>query len=112
MTIAPIVEPKIGQRIAQILFITQSLGSAALIANATVNPIVGSKLGGSDILAGVPGTLLLLGAAIASYPAGILMQRIGAPVWRWASTWGPLAWESAGTQLSRGLFCSFCSDCF
>ena len=73
MTIAPIVEPKIGQRIAQILFITQSLGSAALIANATVNPIVGSKLGGSDILAGVPGTLLLLGAAIASYPAGILM---------------------------------------
>jgi MFS family permease len=77
MTIAPIVEPKIGQRIAQILFITQSLGSAALIANATVNPIVGAKLGGSDILAGVPGTLLLLGAAIASYPAGILMQRIG-----------------------------------
>ena len=77
MTIAPIVEPKIGQRIAQILFITQSLGSAALISNATVNPIIGSKLGGSDILAGVPGTLLLMGAAIASYPAGILMQRIG-----------------------------------
>lgn len=77
MSNAPIVDPKIGQRIAQILFITQSLGSAALISNATVNPIVGSKLGGSDVLAGVPGTLLLIGAAVASYPAGMLMQRVG-----------------------------------
>ncbi len=77
MTNAPIVEPKIGQRIAQILFITQSLGSAALIANATVNPIIGAKLGGGDVLAGVPGTLLLIGAAVASYPAGMLMQRVG-----------------------------------
>jgi MFS family permease len=77
MTIAPIVSPKVGQRIAQILFITQSLGSAALISNATVNPIVGSTLSGNDTLAGVPGTMLLLGAALASYPAGLLMQRIG-----------------------------------
>ena len=77
MSNAPIVDPKIGQRIAQILFITQSLGSAALISNATVNPIIGSKLGGSDVLAGVPGTLLLIGAAVASYPAGMLMQRFG-----------------------------------
>ena len=77
MSTAPIVDPKIGQRIAQILFITQSLGSAALISNATVNPIIGSKLGGGDVLAGVPGTLLLIGAAVASYPAGMLMQRVG-----------------------------------
>ena len=73
----PIVDAKVGQRIASILFITQSLGSAALISNVTVNPIIGSKLGGSDILAGVPGTLLLIGAASAAYPAGILMQRLG-----------------------------------
>lgn len=77
MSNAPIVDPKIGQRIAQILFITQSLGSAALIATVTVNPIIGAKLGGSDVLTGVPGTLLLIGAAVASYPAGILMQRVG-----------------------------------
>lgn len=73
----PIVDPKVGQRIASILFITQSLGSAALISNATVNPIIGAKLGGSDVLAGVPGTLLLIGAASAAYPAGLLMQRFG-----------------------------------
>lgn len=77
MHTTPIVDPKIGQRIASILFITQSLGSAALISNATVNPIIGAKLGGSDIMAGVPGTLLLIGAASAAYPAGILMQRLG-----------------------------------
>jgi len=46
----PIVDPKIGQRIASILFITQSLGSAALISNVTVNPIIGAQLGGSDVL--------------------------------------------------------------
>jgi MFS family permease len=73
----PIVDPKIGQRIASILFITQSLGSAALISNVTVNPIIGAQLGGSDVLAGVPGTLLLIGAASASYPAGMIMQRLG-----------------------------------
>lgn len=77
MSITPIVDPKIGQRIAAMLFVTQSFGSAALISNATVNPIIGSKLGGSDVLAGVPGTLLLIGAALASYPAGMLMQKIG-----------------------------------
>ena len=77
MTTTPIVDPKVGQRIAQILFITQSLGSAALISNATVNPIIGVKLSQNEVLAGVPGTLLLIGAALASYPAGELMQRLG-----------------------------------
>ncbi len=65
------------RRITWTLFVAQSLGSAALIANATVNPIIGSKLGGSDALAGLPGTLLLLGAASAAQPAGMLMQRVG-----------------------------------
>src|SRR5436853_6335037 len=66
-----------GRRIAWTLFVTQSLASAALIANATVNPIIGSTLSGQDALAGLPGTLLLLGAASAAYPAGRLMERIG-----------------------------------
>lgn len=77
MTSTPIVDPKVGQRIAQILFVTQSLGSAALISNATVNPIIGVKLSQNELLAGVPGTLLLIGAAAASFPAGMLMQRLG-----------------------------------
>jgi MFS family permease len=65
------------RRITWTLFVTQSLGSAALIANATVNPIVGAELSGADALAGLPGTLLLLGAAGAAQPAGHLMQRVG-----------------------------------
>jgi MFS family permease len=73
------------RRIIWTLFLTQSLGSAALIANATVNPIVGAELSGSDALSGLPGTLLLLGAASAAQPAGRLMQRVGR---RWGLTLG------------------------
>src|ERR1044072_1025957 len=65
------------RRITWTLFATQSLGSAALIANATVNPIVGARLSGHDALAGLPSTLLLIGAASAAQPAGYLMQRVG-----------------------------------
>ncbi|MEN9934988.1 MAG: hypothetical protein RLZZ387_1567 [Chloroflexota bacterium] len=69
--------PAAARRIATTLFVTQSLASAGLIANATINPIIGSRLSGQDALAGLPGTLLLLGAAGAAYPAGRLMQRLG-----------------------------------
>src|SRR5262245_65915875 len=65
------------RRITWILFVAQSIGSAALIANATVNPIVGAELSGNDALAGLPSTLLLLGAASAAQLAGYLMQRVG-----------------------------------
>src|SRR5690349_7389594 len=65
------------RRIVTTLFITQCLGSAALIANATVNAIVGATLSGRDDLAGLPGTLLLIGAAAAAPWAGRLMQRQG-----------------------------------
>jgi MFS family permease len=65
------------RRITWTLFVAQSLGSAALIANGTVNPIVGAELSGRDSLAGLPSTLLLLGAASAAQPAGYLMQRVG-----------------------------------
>lgn len=65
------------RQIVTTLFVTQSLGSAALIANGTVNAIIGAKLSGRDDLAGLPGTLLLLGAASAAQPAGRLMARVG-----------------------------------
>jgi MFS family permease len=65
------------RRIVSTLFITQSLGSAALIANATVNAIVGAGLSGRDDLAGVPGTLLLVGAAGTAPVAGRLMEQVG-----------------------------------
>ncbi|MEO7911057.1 MAG: MFS transporter [Roseiflexaceae bacterium] len=69
--------PAAARRIVTTLFVTQCLGSAALIANATVNAIVGATLSGRDDLAGLPGTLLLIGAAGASPWAGRLMQRRG-----------------------------------
>src|SRR5512142_1193710 len=69
--------PAAARRIVTTLFIAQCLGSAALIANATVNAIVGVTLSGRDDLAGLPGTLLLLGAAAAAPWAGRLMQRWG-----------------------------------
>jgi MFS family permease len=65
------------RRITATLFVTQSLASAALIANTTVSSILGKELSGQPALAGLPGTLLLIGAALAAYPAGQLMQRAG-----------------------------------
>src|SRR4029079_5739563 len=69
--------PTAARRIVTTLFITQCFGSAALIANATVNAIVGATLSGRDDLAGLPGTLLLVGAASTAPWAGRLMQRRG-----------------------------------
>jgi len=69
--------PTIGRRLIAILFVTQSLASAGLIATFTINPIVGARLSGQDALAGLPGTLLQIGAALAAYPLGRLMQASG-----------------------------------
>lgn len=73
----PAYTPGAARRITTILFVAQSIGSAALIANAAVNSIVGATLSGQDALAGLPGTLLLIGAAAAAYPSARLMERFG-----------------------------------
>ncbi len=65
------------RRITGTLFVTQSLASAAFIANIAVNAIVGAQLSGNEALAGLPATLMLAGAAVAAYPAGQAMQRFG-----------------------------------
>ena len=69
--------PGAARRIIAILFVAQSIGAAALIANAAVNSIAGATLSGQDALAGLPGTLLLIGAAGTAYPSARLMERIG-----------------------------------
>src|SRR5690349_14671562 len=69
--------PSTARRLTRILFIAQCLSSAALIANIQVNPIVGAHLSGHVELAGVAGTLLLLGAAISAHVSGRFMQRHG-----------------------------------
>ena len=68
---------KQARRITFILFIAQSLYSAGNIASATVNPIVGAQLGGSDYWTGVPTAVFLLGAAFAASAWGYIMDIIG-----------------------------------
>ncbi len=69
--------PRTARRLTNILFIAQCLSSAALIANVQVNPIIGARLSGHVELAGVAGTLLLIGAAISAHLSGRFMQRFG-----------------------------------
>lgn len=69
--------PRTARALTAVLFVSQSLASAAFIANIAVNSIVGAELSGTDALAGLPGTLMMGGAALAAYPAGRFMQRYG-----------------------------------
>lgn len=68
---------KLGRRITIVLFIMQSLASAGNIASATVNPIVGAQLGGSDYWTGVPTAVYLLGAAFSAFIWGRIMDVTG-----------------------------------
>jgi MFS family permease len=64
------------RKITFILFLAQSLASAGFIAAATVNSIVGARLG-SNPWAGVPSAVFLLGSALAASLWGILMDVLG-----------------------------------
>lgn len=68
---------RVARRITGTLFVTQSMASAALIAQVTIGAIASAQLGGSIALAGLPTTVVLIGAAAAAYPAGRFMQRFG-----------------------------------
>lgn len=76
MFIQPVKE-SVRQRLTIILFIGQSLFSAAMIANFTLMAIVAASLSGSDAAAGIPSTLTLLGRAAAAYPIGLLLDKAG-----------------------------------
>lgn len=65
------------RRIATILFLSQSFYSAAMIASFTLWPILAAQLSGQDSAAGLPSTVSLFGRALAAYPIGWLMDRIG-----------------------------------
>lgn len=67
---------KTARKITLTLFIAQSLFSAGYIAAATVNSILGAKLGGNP-WAGVPAAVGLLGSALAASVWGVLMDKIG-----------------------------------
>ena len=67
---------KTARKITLTLFLAQSLFSAGSIAVATVNSIMGAKLGGKP-WAGVPSAVFLLGGALAASMWGVLMDIIG-----------------------------------
>jgi MFS family permease len=68
---------KPARKITWVLFANQSLASAGFIAAATLNSIIGTKLGGSASYAGVPSAVYLVGAALAASAWGYIMDRIG-----------------------------------
>lgn len=68
---------KLARKITWVLFANQSLASAGFIAAATINSIIGAKLGGSASYAGLPSAIYLLGGAFAASAWGYLMDRIG-----------------------------------
>jgi MFS family permease len=68
---------KLARKITWVLFTNQSLASAGFIASATINSIIGAKLGGSASFAGVPSAVYLLGTAFAASAWGYIMDRIG-----------------------------------
>lgn len=50
---------------------------AAQVASFTFMSILGAQLGGSDVAAGIPSTISMLGRAAAGYPIGWLMDKLG-----------------------------------
>jgi MFS family permease len=75
--LATSVPQAVRRRLIYILFAGQSLFSAAQIVTFAVLPIVVVQLGGSDTMAGLPATLSLVGRAIAAFPVGWLMDKLG-----------------------------------
>ncbi|MDA0712293.1 MAG: MFS transporter [bacterium] len=71
------VSRSIQRRITATLFTSQSLFNASSILSFTLMPIISADLGHSDAAAGIPPTVVLLGRAIAAYPVGALMDRVG-----------------------------------
>jgi MFS family permease len=67
----------VSRRIVGTLFLTQSLGSAAIINAFTVTPIIAAALAGTDRVAGLPSSLVYLGQALMAYPMGWMLDRYG-----------------------------------
>lgn len=68
---------RLARKITWVLFANQSLASAGFIAAATINSIIGTRLGGGAAFAGVPSAVYLVGAALAASAWGYIMDRIG-----------------------------------
>lgn len=67
----------IARKITGVLFISQSFGSAAVIATATISPIAATMLSGNAAWAGVPAAVFQVGAALSALAWGYAMERFG-----------------------------------
>ena len=78
---SPILAPgetaRLARRIRNVLFASQSLGSAAFLVASTVNAIAGAMLGGSAAWAGAPSAIYQAGQAVAAFLWGRLMDPLG-----------------------------------
>lgn len=68
---------QVRRRLVAVLFAGQSFFSAGQIVSFAVLPIVVVSLAGTEAIAGLPATLSLIGRAIAAFPVGWLMDRVG-----------------------------------
>lgn len=71
------VSTAVQRRLTFVLFLAQSIIGAGQILSFTFLPIVAATLTGNESLAGVPATLTMLGRAVAAYPIGWLMDKVG-----------------------------------
>ncbi len=67
----------VSRRLTSTLFFGQCLASMAFIAGITVYPLISVSLSDQRMLAGLPATLVIAGAAAAAYPIGWLTERAG-----------------------------------
>ena len=72
-----VVSNSVRQRITTTVFLSQSLFSAAIIAAFTLTPIIAVELSGNEATAGFPSTMTLFGRAVAAYPIGVFMDKLG-----------------------------------
>jgi MFS family permease len=63
--------------LVSVLFAGQSFFSAAQIVTFGILPIVVVQLGRTEAVAGLPATITLIGRAIAAFPVGWLMDKLG-----------------------------------
>lgn len=69
--------PGVRRRITHTLFAAHTTFIAAQIASFTLMSIIGAQLGNSDAAAGIPSAVSMAGRALAGYPVGWLMDRVG-----------------------------------
>lgn len=72
-----LLAPAVRRRITGTLFTAHTTFIAAQIASFTLMSIIGAELGGSDASAGIPSTVSMIGRAVAGYPAGWLLDKVG-----------------------------------